>query len=94
LKKTETDQKYEETDLKFEETDQQTRFLKCLKKAETDQIYEETDLQIWGNWSKKKRKPFNSKYWETDTKYSEIPQQFWTFEGFPRISKKTEIPQK
>ena len=35
-----------------------------------------------------KRKPFNSKYWETDTKYSEIPQQFWTFEGFPRISKK------
>ena len=25
---------------------------------------------------KKKRKPFNYKYWETDTKYSEIPQQF------------------
>ena len=30
--------------------------------------YEEID--------KKKRKPFNSKYWETDSKYLEIPQQF------------------
>ena len=41
------------------------------------------------------RKPFNSKYWETDTKYLEIPQQFQPFEGFPRISKtKSEMPQK
>ena len=36
--------------------------------------------KIWGNRPtnmrkliKKKRKPFNSKYWETDTKHSEIP---------------------
>ena len=31
-------------------------------------LKEETD--------QKKRKPFNYKYWETDTKYYEIPQQF------------------
>ena len=33
-----------------------------------DQKYEKTDL-------KNKRKPFNYKYWEMDTKYSEITQQ-------------------
>ena len=65
-------------------------FFKFLKKVETVQKYEVTDLKIWGNWSKKEE-PFNIKYWETDTKYSEIPQQFWTFEGFPRISKKRKF---
>jgi len=87
-KKAETDQKYEETDQKFEETDQQIEIFKVFEKSGNGS-------KIWGNGPKnmrklikKKRKPFNSKYWETDTKYSEIPQQFWTFEGFPRISKK------
>ena len=88
------DQKYEETDLKFEETDQQNENFKIFEKSRNGSIK-------WGNGPKnirklikKKRKPFNYKYWGTDTNYSEIPQQFWTFEGFPRISKKTEIPQK
>ena len=95
LKKAETDQKYEETDLKFEETDQQNENFKVFEKSGNGS-------KKWGNWPKNigklikiKRKPFNYKYWETDTKYSEIPQQFWTFEGFPRIcKKKTEITQK
>ena len=88
LKKTETDQKYEETDLKFEETNQQIEIFKVFLKSGNGS-------KIWGNRHKNmrkliknKRKPFNSKYWETDTKYSEISQQFWTFEEFPRISKK------
>jgi len=41
----------------------------------------------------KKRKPSNSKYWEMDTKYSEIPQKFF-FRDFLEFLKKTEIPQK
>ena len=81
MKKAETDQKYEETD-------QQIEIFKVFEKSGNGS-------KIWGNGPKnmrklikKKRKPFNFKYWETDTKYSEIPQQFWTIEGFPRISKK------
>ena len=42
------------------------RFLKFLKWKRTN--YKEID--------QKKRKPVNYKYWETDTKYSEIAQQF------------------
>ena len=37
---------------------------KSFLKADTDQKYEETD--------QKRRKPFNYKYWKTDTKYSTI----------------------
>ena len=52
------------------------RFLKFLKKAETDQKKRENGPKNIGKLIKIKRKPFNYKYWETDTKYSEIPQQF------------------
>ena len=84
----ETNLKYEETVLNFEETDQQIEIFKVFEKSGNGSKYEKTDL-------KNKRKPFIYKYWEMDTKYSEIPQQFWIFEGFPRISKqKTEIPLK
>ena len=87
------DQKYDETDLKFEETDQPNENFKFFEKSWNGSIK-------WGNRPKnikkikKKRKPFNNKYWETDTKYSEIPQQLWTFEGFPRISKKSGSSSK
>ena len=37
---------------------------------------EETDLEILKNRHKKEELPFNYKYWETDTKYSEIPLKF------------------
>jgi len=65
----ETDQKYEETDLKFEETYQQNEIFKVFKKSGNGP---KNMMKL----IKKKRKPFNSKYWETDTKYSEIPKQF------------------
>ena len=62
-----------------------------MKKAATDQKYVEMDQKEWGNRPEKKRKPFNYKYWETDTKYSEIPQQFWAFEGIPWNSSKVNL---
>jgi len=62
-----------------------------LKKAATDQKYVEMDQKEWGNRPEKKRKPFNYKYWETDTKYSEIPQQFWAFEGILWNSSKVNL---
>ena len=37
------------------------------------------------------RRQTDNKYGETDTKYSEISQQFWTFKGFPLIYKKAEF---
>ena len=52
------------------------RFLKFLKKTETDQ----------------KRKPFDSKYWETDTNYSLNNSEL--FRDFLEFLKKTEMPQK
>ena len=68
------DQKYKETDQKFEETiNQQIEILKVLKKAETDQKFEEKG-QKFEETDQKKGKSFNYFYWETDTKYSEIPQ--------------------
>ena len=67
------DQKYKETNQNILGHQSTNWYLKSFEKAETNQIYEETDRQQIG---------------ETDTKYSEIPQQFCTFEGFPLIYKK------
>ena len=67
--------------------------LKVFKKAETDQKYEEKG-QKFEETDQKKGKSFNYFYWETDTKYSEIPQHSGLLRDFFEFLKKiSEIPQ-
>jgi len=87
LKKAETDQKYEETDLKFEETDQQIEIYKVFEKSGNGPKNKRKLI-------KKKRKPFNSKYWETDTNIWKSLNNSELLRDFLEFLKKTEMPQK